>query len=192
MTAHWSADTIRSELDAVSQRLDGPATAYLSGGSAMVVRGFKQTTGDIDLLVPTGQDLRRFETAAVAGEYTRPLLQKDPDGTASMCRLQDDSGREIDVFNTQIGDGLVLSDGLRGRSEPYVETERATIRVISPEDIYLSKLVHSGRLKDSSDTTALADDDLDFGVIRTELAAQNELVERDLSSLLVFGDPDEG
>lgn len=191
MTGHWTRETMRSELDAVSHRLEEPVTAYLVGGSAMVVREFKETTPDIDIVVPSASDIERLGDALTAAGYSRTTLRKTPAGKTTESHFQDDSGREVDLFNTRIHDGLVLSDGIRCRSDPYLETELADISVISPEDIYLSKLAHSGRLKDSADTTALSSAALDFDVVREELAAQNERVEAELPKLLLFGRPDE-
>lgn len=51
--------------------------------------------------------------------------------------------------------------------------------------------VHSGRVKDKPDTNELALNELDFGVIRDELATQNSLVDRGLPNLLMFGEPTE-
>ena len=65
-------------------------------------------------------------------------------------------------------------------------TPLADISVISLEDIYLSKLVHGGRVKDTPDTTALSKTALDFEVIRGELSVQNDLADGELPSLLLF------
>lgn len=190
MAENWTRETIRAELEAISTCLDEPVDAYLVGGSAMVAQEFKPTTPDIDLIVPSEQDIERLRDAMVAAGCACAKRQ-ETDGTITRLQFVNDKGREIDVFNTQIGDGLILSDGIRQRSEPYIETARADISVISPEDIYLSKLAHSSRLKDSGDTTALSRADLDFDVVREELAAQNELADEKLPNLLLFDQPDE-
>ena len=186
MASHWTSETVRSELETVSQCLEGTVTAYLAGGSAMVVQGFKERTPDVDLIVPSETGLERLQKAVTETGYSQTRRLEDADGTALMCQFQGANGREIDIFNIRIGDGLVLSDGIRRRSEPYIDTELADISVISPEDIYLSKLVHSGRPKDVPDTTSLSLAELDFDTIRNELARQNELADDALPSLLLF------
>ena len=186
MTSHWIRETIRSELETVSQCLEDPVTAYLAGGSAMVVQGFKERTQDVDLIVPAKTGFDRLQKAVTETGYSQTRRQEDADGTALMCQFQGANGREIDIFNIRIGDGLVLSNGIRRRSEPYIDTELADISVISPEDIYLSKLVHSGRPKDVPDATSLSRAQLDFDVIREELVTQNELADGTLPSLLLF------
>lgn len=193
MTDHWTGETIRSELEATSRHLQAPVTAYLIGGSAMVVRGLKQTTPDIDLLVPSESDFDRLQAALEAAGHERTQLRKsgDDNATTSEGRFVDNGGREIDVFGRQVRENLVLSKGIERRSELYLDTALATISVISPEDIYLSKLAHSGRPKDTGDTTALSSAGLDFDVVREELSAQNDLVEKELPNLLLFGRHDE-
>ena len=190
MATHWSAETIHSELHTVAQHIEKPVSAYLVGGSAMVVQGYKERTPDVDLVVPSDTEFNRLQHALTEVGYECTLLKQDTDDTFWMCQFENEAGSELDIFNTQIGDGLILSDGIRRRSAPYITTAAAEISVIRPEDIYLSKLVHSGRVKDAPDTTALSATALDFDVINEELRAQNELADGTLPSTLAFGQTD--
>lgn len=191
MADHWTRETIREALEGIGGHVEEPLTAYLGGGSALVVRGVKDTTPDIDLVVPSETALDRLEGAITDAGYSSILRQDTVDEIGSMRQFEDDHGRGIDIFDTQIGDGLVLSDGIERRSEAYLPREEFEVFLISPEDIYLSKMVHSGRIKDMPDKNALMRHDLDMAVISDELATQRELNDRDLPSLVMFGDSPE-
>ena len=191
MADHWTRETIREALEGIGGHVEEPLTAYLGGGSALVVRGVKDVTSDIDLLVPSETALDRLEGAITDAGYGSILRRDVVDEAGSMRQFEDDHGRGIDIFDTQIGDGLVLSDGIERRSEAYLPREEFEVFLISPEDIYLSKLVHSGRIKDMPDKNALMRHDLDMAVISDELATQRELNDRDLPSLVMFGDSPE-
>ena len=61
----------------------------------------------------------------------------DPDYRAlgaTSC-VENDDGCRLDIFNQQVANKLVLTDGMQERSEPFLDTGRLTIRLVSNEDI---------------------------------------------------------
>jgi predicted RecB family endonuclease len=76
-------------------------------------------------------------------------------------------------------DELVLSDGIRTRSERYLDPGNVEVELVSAEDIFLFKAV-AGRVDDIEDMFSLLQTDLDFDVVEAELAAQIDLLEQEL------------
>ena len=66
---------------------------------------------------------------------------------------------------------LVLTDGMRTRSEPFLDTDRLTVQLVSNEDIFLFKMI-AGRDDDIEDMNVLVQAGLDYDVIRDELEVQ--------------------
>jgi hypothetical protein len=56
---------------------------------------------------------------------------------ATSCVENDDRCR-LDIFNQQVANKLVLTDGMQERSEPFLDTDRLTVRLVSNEDIFRS------------------------------------------------------
>ena len=188
MADHWTRETIREALEGIGGHVEEPLTAYLRGGGAMVVREFRDGTPDVDLVTPSPEAFERLSAAIRDAGYEGSFRRDVVDDVGSMRRFRDDQGREIDVFDTQVGDELILSEGIEDRSDPYVASGHLEVRLLSPEDIYLRKVVLSSRSEDIADRRLLMRADLDFAVIREELATQDELNDRELPNLVSFGD----
>jgi hypothetical protein len=79
--------------------------------------------------------------------------------------LENDDGCRIDVFNQQVVDKLVLSEGMRQRSVTHLVAGKLTVELVSAEDIFLFKTV-AGRTDDIDDMFALVQTALDFDVVK--------------------------
>jgi hypothetical protein len=180
MRARFDSSYIRSELERVGRQLDEPLTVFLIGGGSMAFRGLKDTTKDIDLIVASGDDLEQLQAVLLELGYD---IVREPDeayeALGAKRILENDDGCRIDVFNRQVVDKLVLSEGIRRRSERYLDPGNLVVELVSPEDIFLFKTV-AGRVDDIEDMFSLMQTGLDFDIIETELTAQIELLEQEL------------
>lgn len=180
MNAAFGTDYIRSEFERIGQQLETPVTVYLIGGGAMAFRDLKNATKDIDLVVESGEALDRLQSTLLELDYAvvhAPAAEYEALGAQRI--LENDDGCRIDLFNRQVIDKMVLSEGIRGRSDRYLETEYLHVKLVSPEDIFLFKAV-AGRAGDIEDMFALLQTDLDFSVIEAELSDQIELLDQEL------------
>nr|WP_235019767.1 hypothetical protein [Natrialba sp. INN-245] len=59
---------------------------------------------------------------------------------------------------------LVLTEGMRNRSEPFLVTDRLTIQLVSNEDTFLFKSV-AGRDDDTEDMNMLVQTGFDYDVV---------------------------
>lgn len=180
MRARFDSSYIRSELERIGQQLDEPCTVFLIGGGAMAFRGLKDTTKDIDLIVASGADLGQFQAVLLECGYE---IVREPDDEyddlGAQRILENEDGCRIDVFNQQVIDKLVLSAGMRQRSEGYLDPGNLVVELVSPEDVFLFKAV-AGRVDDVEDMFALLQTGLDFDIIEAELATQIDLLEQEL------------
>lgn len=74
---------------------------------------------------------------------------------------------------------LVLTDGMRKRSEPFFDTGRLTVRAVSNEDIFLFRLI-AGRDDDIEEMNLLVQAALNYDVVKDEPEAQIDFF-RDLA-----------
>jgi len=180
MRARFDSSYIRSELERIGQQLDDPLTVFLIGGGAMAFRDLKTTTKDIDLIVASGDDLGQLQAVLLELGYD---IVREPDEEyeelGAQRILENDDGCRIDIFHQQVIDKLVLSDGIRKRSERYLEPGNLVVELVSPEDIFLFKAV-AGRVDDIDDMFSLLQTDLDFDVVEAELTAQIDLLDQEL------------
>ena len=114
MRARFDSEYIEAELERIGMQIKTPLTVYLIGGGAMAFRDLKNTTKDIDLIVTSWDDLQQLQIVLLANGYE---IVKDPgeeyDELGAQRILENDDGCRIDVFNQQVIDKLVLSDGMR-------------------------------------------------------------------------------
>lgn len=179
MRARFDRSYIRSQLKRIGQQLHEPLTVFLIGG-AMAFRGLKDTTKDIDLVVVSGDDLNQLQAVLLELGYT---TVREPDREyeelGAQRILENDDGCRIDIFNQQVINKLVLSQGMRSRSERELNSGNLVVALVSPEDIFLFKAV-AGRVDDIEDMFSLIQTGLNFDIVEAELAAQIELLEQEL------------
>ncbi len=165
---------IEDEFQRIGDGLSEPLTVFLIGGGAMSLRDLKGATKDIDLVVPDGDAYGQLWAVLMDLRYTE-VQSLDPDYRAlgaTSC-VENDDGCRLDIFNQQVANKLVLTDGMQERSEPFLNTDRLTVRLVSNEDIFLFKAI-AGRDDDIEDMNMLVQTGLGYDVVQDELEAQIE------------------
>ena len=174
MRPTFGREYIENEFQRIADGLSAPLTVYLIGGGAMSLRDLKGATKDIDLVVPDGDAYGQLWAVLMDLGYAE-VQSLDPDYRAlgaTSC-VENDDGCRLDIFNQQVANKLVLTDGMQERSEPFLDTDRLTVRLVSNEDIFLFKAI-AGRDDDIEDMNMLVQAGLDYDVVRDELEAQIE------------------
>jgi hypothetical protein len=172
MRPTFGREYIESEFEQIAEELTDPLTVYLIGGGAMALRDLKGATKDIDLVVADGDAYGRLWAVLMDLGY-EDVQSLDPDYRklgATSC-VENGDGCRFDLFNRQVADKLLLTDGMRARSEDFFATDQLTLRLVSNEDIFLFKLI-AGRDDDIDDMNMLVQAGLDYDVIRAELGTQ--------------------
>lgn len=80
------------------------------------------------------------------------------------------------MFNRQVANKLIFSDGIQQRSKEYLTSDELTIQLTALEDIFLFKTV-AKRPDDIDDMNTLVQTSLDFEAIEREIETQIELLE---------------
>lgn len=173
----FDAEYIESEFRSIGGQLDSPITVYLIGGGSLSLRGLKEATKDIDVVVDSNETHERLYAALTGMGYdeVEPLEDAYQQLGATSC-VENEDGCRIEIFDRQVVGKLVLSSGMRARSESWLRADRLTVDLVSPEDVFLFKAVAT-RPDDIDDMAVLVQAGLDFDVISRELSTQIDLLE---------------
>lgn len=134
--------------------------------------GLKDATKDIDVIVRTQKELEALKTALDSTGYTVPCIRGPYKDMQANLILEKDDGFRWDIFQNVVCNGFQLSEGMIKRTESLISLEMFTIRLISPEDIFVFKSI-SSREGDLADMYTLFMQVLDFKAIREEVIWQN-------------------
>lgn len=172
----FDAAYIERELADVGATLHAEVTAFLIGGGAMAFRGLKDTTKDIDLVVTTDIAFDRLRAALQDRGYAEVSeLDETYQRLGARLCVENDDGCRIDVFNRQVADKLVFSDGMEHRSQTYLTASEFAVQLTALEDVFLFKTV-ARRPADIDDMNTLVQTNLDFEAIEREIETQVELL----------------
>jgi predicted nucleotidyltransferase len=145
----------------------------------MAFRDLKAATKDIDVVVADGEAFRTLQSALTDLDYAEV---KDPntvyDNLGASAILENEDGCRFDIFNQQVVDKLVFSEGMKERSEEFLSDDRLVVRMASREDVFLFKSV-AGRPDDIEDMNVLVQSGLDFDAVESELRRQIELLDEE-------------
>lgn len=179
MRPRFDRDYIESEFQRLAGGFAEPLSVYLIGGGAMALRDLKGATKDIDLVVAGGEAYGQLWDGLMEVGYAevQSLGPEYRELGATSC-VENDDGCRIDIFNQQVANKLILTNGMRDRSEPYFETEQLDIQLVSVEDIFLFKMI-AGREEDVEDLNMLVQAGLEYVVIEAELEAQIDVLGED-------------
>jgi len=179
MRGQFGQDYILGEFDRIGGALSEPLKLYLIGGGAMAFQDLKDATKDIDVIVRTSSDLGHLQNVLTQLDY-EPV--RDPgdeyEELGAQAILENKDGCRFDIFHQQVIDKLILSSGMQDRSQLLETSGRLTVETMSPEDIFLFKLV-AGRTTDIEDMNTLIQTGLDFDTVFEELQAQTELLDEE-------------
>ena len=186
MGQHWTATSIESHLRTVASSGEPSGTAFIVGGGAMVVHGFRERAPDLDIVVHPVDHFPSIYRGFTAAGFTLSVEITDESDPTFMRMSHEDTFRKIELLTDGVNLDHRLTDGVRDRSESFITGQSVDFRVISREDLIVSKLL-TERRKDLSDFRSIRQTDLDFAVIRSELDTQCELQGRDVPSTLFLG-----
>ncbi len=136
------------------------------------MRDLKGATKDIDLVVTDGDAYGQLWAVLMDLGYSEvKSLDFDYRALGATSCVENADGCRLDIFNQQVANKLVLTEGMRERSEPFLATNRLIVRLVSNEDIFLFKMI-AGRDDDIEDMNMLVQAGVDYDVVEDELEAQ--------------------
>ena len=156
-------------LQDVSNTLEVDLDAYLIGGLAMMHRGFKVATKDVDVVLSYQTDEEAFKEALkVCGFDDAGRLSDEYKALGARAILEGPGGMRFDLFIDVVCKKLRLTDDMRRRAERLDIGGHLNLMATAPEDLFLFKSV-TDRVDDLADMALLAGLELDWEMMVEEL-----------------------
>jgi hypothetical protein len=163
----------------VDSQLTTDVTAYLMGGGAMTLRGHKDATKDVDVLVGETDAFEALREALTALGY-EPVPEMDLSmayrDLGAQLILEAADGVRFDVFDRKVVGKIELTEPMadRARAEgPVYEGEWLVLYPLAAEDIFLFKGM-ANRQADAADMRTLvqATAGFEYATVMAELERQ--------------------
>ncbi len=168
------AEAIKNEFMFLDKCITEIMNVYLMGGGAMTLRGLKNSTYDLDLLITARHDFEILSDLLRKQGYKvvdTPVKEYKDLGAALL--FDKPSSCRFDLFDRKVIKKLQLTEGMKHRSESVFSGTYLTVNALSNEDIFLFKGV-AGRSRDIDDMAMLVEtgNGLDFERIYEEFLNQ--------------------
>lgn len=171
---------IENELQELGKEIETELELYLIGGGAMSFLNLKDATKDIDVVVSNTSDLSDLVDALKDRRYESVKeLDTEYENLGASAVLENEDSCRFDIFNRQVANKLVFSDGMKERAEVMMDSGNLTVKMTSPEDIFLFKSV-AGRSTDIDDMNTLVQTGLEFETVEEEIDRQVRLLDEEL------------
>ena len=172
---HHPEDSLRRGLEELGAHLETTVDVYLLGGGNLILRGLKDSTKDIDLVVEDDQtfvvlaeslrDLGYEERGDVEAAYN----QLDPS-----IVLEKEGFPRWDIFVETVAGQLQLTEAMIERSDQSFEYGKLHVHLLSLTDIFVFKSI-TEREGDLEDVALIARQaDLDWEGIFQEIKTQED------------------
>jgi hypothetical protein len=169
----------------IDQALTSNVVVFLIGGGAMSIRGEKDATKDIDLVIPDKSHLTEFKKAIRSIGFRENNITDDTYENFGAMIFIDDRGHWLDIFHERICRSFLLHKEVMKRAELFKKYSRLEVRIMSREDIFISKSI-TEREGDLEDMYTLYGTGLNEEIIRNELEYQTDNSEHIWESFLVM------
>lgn len=170
----FEKNSIIQLLEKIGSVLPVRVKVYMIGGGALSLKGLKEATKDIDLVLLSRNALNQIKNSLEKIEYKidKGLFEEQFYKDAVFVFL-DESGSRIDLLIDNVCGMLRLSEDMQKRAAKYKSFGNLDVYLVSNEDILLFKAV-TNRSQDLKDIRTLIDaTKLDWDVIINECVAQH-------------------
>jgi len=166
-------DSLRQGLEELGEQLETPADVYLLGGGNLILRGLKDSTKDVDLVVEAGQTFVAIaETLQELGYKERGDLEAAYTQLDPSIVLEKEGFPRWDIFVEAVAGQLQLTEAMIERCDQSFEYGNLTVQLLSLTDIFLFKSI-TEREGDLEDVALIGKQaDLDWEEIFEEIKTQ--------------------
>ena len=152
---------------------------YIIGGAALLKRGMKVATKDIDLIVATKNEFFQIQNCLNKIRFTAQTPEKEYTHM-NLSQIFQRKDFRIDVFEKEVCGRFSLSEEMMKRAELVIELNHLTVFLCSSEDIFLFKTM-TEREGDITDCMSIAaTQNPDWKVILEELKSQIKQSKQDV------------
>ncbi|MDI6916378.1 MAG: hypothetical protein QMC80_01115 [Thermoplasmatales archaeon] len=152
---YFGKEEIIKRLRGIGKKLPEPVKVYMIGGGAMGLKGRKDVTKDVDIILTNQGAVNVFvKTLKAMGYYEPSSLTKEYDKLWVEAILRDKEYFQFDIFLKRVCNALELSDAMMDRAEKYSRFGKLQLYLLTVEDVFLFKSV-TERDKDMEDMLTL-------------------------------------
>jgi len=138
---YFGVEAVSEVLDQLGNNLEKPVTAILVGGGAMSLKGDKEATKDVDMVVMNQAEKKELiETAKRLG-FTDQSNAFPTYTELAATVLVDQKGFQIDLFQETIARKFKIHQDVLERAEVFDDFSLLEIYLLADEDLFLSKSV---------------------------------------------------
>jgi len=168
-------DSLLAGLAELGDTIDERVDAYLSGGANLILRGLKDTTKDIDVVVADREAfLTLVEALQELGYEERRDLEAVYEQLAPSLVLEKDGFPRWNIFVDVVADALSLTGGMQDRSDTERQFGTLRLHLLSLTDIFVFKAV-TDREGDLEDAALIArQGTVDWQQVMDEIERQEE------------------
>jgi DNA-binding HxlR family transcriptional regulator len=172
-------DSLRRGLEELGAHLEEPVDVYLLGGGNLILRGLKDSTKDVDIVVEDRQTLfALIDPLQELGYEERGELDAVYAQLEPSIVLEREGFPRWDIFVETVAGQLQLTNGMIGRCDRSFEYDKLCVHLLSPTDIFLFKSI-TNREGDLEDVALIArQTDLNWERLFEEIKTQEKLTEQ--------------
>jgi len=165
--------SVKSFLNELDEKLVDKLKIFMIGGGAMCLKGLKDATFDIDLIVMSKRDFDVLHKAMLSMGYDVVDKELFKEAVYKNAVVVFEKGQSrVDIFIKNVVSMLDFSQHMIERSQIYEDKNNLTVYLASNTDIMLLKSL-SDREKDFPDIERLIREGIDWAAIIKECSLQN-------------------
>lgn len=152
---YFGKEEIIKRFQIIGKKLPKPIKVYMIGGGAMGLKGEKDATKDLDIILTNQGDVALFVKTLKAMEYYEtPSITREYDKLWVEAILRDKEYFQFDIFLRRVCNALELSNAMVDRAEKYGRFGNIQLYLLTTEDVFLFKSV-TERDRDMEDMLTL-------------------------------------
>lgn len=169
----FGEDFLWDTLELIGNALSRDLDVYLIGGLNLMIRGIKDSTKDIDLVLKDRNDLNEMKSSLREIGY-RESVRAESYSLFPSVVMEKNGCPKFDLFVRVVCGGISLSEEMEKRAKFSKGFNRLRVNLLSPEAIFIFKSI-SEREGDLEDVKALSlKYPLDWNRIFSEIKRQEE------------------
>jgi len=180
----FDEDFLLHTLGLIGNSLDRELDVYLIGGLNLMLRGIKDSTKDIDLVLKNRNDLHEMKESLGMIGYREDIKAEGYNLFPSVV-MKKDKGPNFDLFVRVVWGGISLSEEMEKRAEFFRRFNGLRVNLLSLEAIFIFKSM-TEREGDLEDIRILAlKHPLNWDRILSEIKKQEEISKKTFSFSLL-------
>ncbi len=176
-------DRLEQDLEYLGSKLSEELDVFIIGGGNLIIRGLKDSTKDLDVILEKKENLDRFVDTLEGIGYNKDLdLENRYDRLDARIVMEKSNHPRWDIFVNEVAGLINLTETMKARIQEKKKYRRLNVNLISLTDIFLFKSVtdREGDLEDAA--LIMRKGEVEWDEIFQEIKKQESAGERNYSS----------